>query len=238
MTSSEKSPPRTEVWKMFDRISRRYDLLNRLLSLWQDTIWRKKVGKRLKSSGCVEILDCATGTADIILTACRVNPAMKRACGIDMAQKMLEIGRKKAESSPFSRIIDLVPGDAMEIPFRSGKFDAVTISFGIRNVLDVEHALGEMRRILKPGGKAFILEFSLPSNFLIKKLYLFYFRYVLPLLGSIISGDSYAYRYLNKTVETFPYGSDFCGLMTSAGFKNCRFTPLTFGIASIYEGEK
>lgn len=238
MTSSEKSPPRTEVWKMFDRISRRYDLLNRLLSLWQDTVWRRKVGNLLKSSGCDELLDCATGTADIILTAFRVNPSMKRACGIDMAQKMLEIGRKKAENSPFSGKIDLVPGDAMEIPFASRTFDAVTISFGIRNVLDVEHSLREMRRILRPGGKAFILEFSLPSNFMIRKLYLLYFRYVLPFLGSVISGDSYAYRYLNKTVETFPYGDEFCNLMKSAGFQNTGFTPLTFGIASIYEGER
>ncbi|MCB0314807.1 MAG: class I SAM-dependent methyltransferase, partial [Calditrichaeota bacterium] len=122
--------------------------------------------------------------------------------------------------------------------FPADRFDAVTISFGIRNVTDVSRALGEMKRVLKGGGKAIILEFSLPGNALMRSLYLFYFRKVLPRIGGLISGDSFAYRYLNETVESFPYGEAFCDLMRQAGFHQVKMTPLTFGIATIYEGEK
>ena len=126
--------------------------------------------------------------------------------------------------------------DALQIPFADGSFDAVTIAFGIRNLTDVPEALAEMHRVLKPGGKALILEFSLPRNWLVRKLYPFHLRGILPRLGAMISGDSCAYRYLNETVETFPHGEEFCGLMQQAGFTEVQAVPLTFGIATINHG--
>jgi demethylmenaquinone methyltransferase/2-methoxy-6-polyprenyl-1,4-benzoquinol methylase len=122
--------------------------------------------------------------------------------------------------------------------YGEGTFDAVTIAFGIRNTTRVEKSLSEMYRVLRPGGRAIILEFSLPKNPVVKKIYLLYFRYVLPVVGSVISGDSYAYSYLNQTVETFPYGDSFCRLMTQAGFMGVSMHSLTFGIAAIYYGDK
>lgn len=222
---------------MFDRIAHRYDLLNRLLSLGQDVVWRKKVAAHLPDLAQMQVLDLATGTGDLLLTLARRNDNVAGGVGIDLAEKMLEIGRQKITRQGLDGMLRLQAGDAVQIPFDDQQFDAVTISFGIRNVLDVPRSLSEMRRVLNPGGRALILEFSLPANALLRKLYLFYFRHVLPRIGGLISGDSYAYRYLNETVETFPYGEAFCELMRQAGFEAVRMTPLTFGIATIYQGD-
>jgi demethylmenaquinone methyltransferase/2-methoxy-6-polyprenyl-1,4-benzoquinol methylase len=151
---------------------------------------------------------------------------------------MLEIGRNKINKQNFSGRISLQEGSAEQIDFPDNTFDAVTISFGIRNVVNVSQALSEMYRVIKPSGRVLILEFSIPKNRLMRRIYLLYFRYILPILGSVISGDGYAYRYLNQTVETFPYGDDFCHLIVTAGFQNVRMHPMTFGIATIYVGEK
>lgn len=236
--TNTKSHSRAEVWKMFDRIAHRYDLLNRLLSLWQDVRWRNRVAKHLPARDEQHILDLATGTGDLLISIFKHSKRVKSGIGIDMAEKMLEFGRPKLKKRGLDQAITLQTGDATEIPFPADRFDAVTISFGIRNVTDVSRALGEMKRVLKGGGKAIILEFSLPGNALMRSLYLFYFRKVLPRIGGLISGDSFAYRYLNETVETFPYGEAFCDLMRQAGFHQVKMTPLTFGIATIYEGEK
>ncbi len=229
---------RKEVWKMFDRIAHRYDLLNRLLSFGQDVIWRKRVAKHLPDRREMHLLDVATGTGDLLITLFEQNPNIQSGVGIDMAEKMLEFGRPKLQKRGVAERFSLLTGNAMDIPFAENTFDATTISFGIRNVADVLTGLTEMRRVLKNGGRAIVLEFSLPKNKLMRRLYLFYFRHILPRLGGLISGDSFAYRYLNETVETFPYGEDFCDLMRAAGFKNVQLTPLTFGIATIYQGDK
>lgn len=237
--SKEKpNPPRNEVWKMFNRIAHRYDLLNRLLSFGQDVIWRKKVAEHLKDIPDQHILDLATGTADLLLTVYRRNSLVQTGVGIDLAEKMLEIGRQKIAQHHLDGKLQLQIGDATNIPFSDETFDAVTIAFGIRNVEDLQKALREMYRILKPGGRAVILEFSLPANRLIRTAYLFYFRHILPRVGAVISGDAYAYRYLNQTVETFHYGDEFCELMAHAGFRDVAATALTFGIATIYRGDK
>jgi len=232
------APSRREVWRMFDRIAPRYDLLNRLLSLGRDVAWRKRLADNLPGIPSQSVLDLATGTGDVLFSLHKNSANIQRAVGIDRAFKMLEIGREKAETRNLSGVIRLFPGDAMQIPAKADSFDAITIAFGIRNVLDVGSALAEMRRVLKPGGRALILEFSLPTNFLMKKIYLLYFRHVLPHIGGLISGDSHAYRYLNETVETFPYGQQFCDLMTTSGFREVQSIPLTFGIATIYRGDK
>lgn len=232
------SPSRMQAFKMFDRIAHRYDLLNRLLSGGTDVRWRKTMNRRIPDGKDLRVLDLATGTADVLI-------AMERACknvasgvGLDMSGGMLKYGQQKLVSMGLDQKFRLVRGDATCLGLDEKQFDAVTISFGIRNVLDVNQGLEEMHRILKPGGRALILEFSLPANRPFRAAYLFYFRHVLPRLGALISGDSYAYRYLNETVETFPYGEDFCQLMRNAGFEDVTATPLTFGIASLYQGER
>lgn len=222
---------------MFDRIAHRYDLLNHLLSGNRDFAWRRGVAELLPDKDCQTVLDLATGTGDQLL-ALYESGKVKTGIGLDLAEKMLELGRQKISGRGLTPQLELRQGDAEAIPFETGTFDAVTMSFGIRNVIDVEDTLREILRVLVPGGRALILEFSLPCNRLIRKLYLFYLRHVLPVLGGLISGERGAYRYLNQTIESFPSGEDFCSLMLRAGYSRVEFKPLTLGIASIYLGEK
>lgn len=229
---------KVEVWKMFDRIAGRYDLLNRLLSMRQDVLWRKKLLELLPSSNSIHLLDIATGTADQILHLFEETDKITRAVGIDMSENMLAVGQKKINQLNLDDKVNLRVGDATEIPFKAEEFDVTTMSFGIRNVNNVVQSLKENFRVLKPGGCTLILEFSLPKNKLIKKPYLFYFRNILPKIGSAISGDSSAYTYLNQSVEDFPYGDEFCKLMNEAGFSEVTAHPLTLGIATIYKGTK
>lgn len=233
-----ESPSRHEIWRMFDRIARRYDLLNRLLSLRQDVRWRKKLTEMLPDRPSLSVLDLATGTADVLLSLFRHSRKVEIGIGLDMAENMLRIGRHKVRQKHLNSSVILFPGDAVRIPFSTATFDVITMAFGIRNVQDIPAALREMMRILKPGGRLLILEFSLPKNRYFRSLYLFYFRRILPSIGGLISGDRKAYGYLNKTVETFPYGQDFCQLMIEAGFQNVQDVPLTLGISSIYKGDK
>ncbi len=230
-------PSRREVWKMFDRIAPRYDLLNRFLSFRQDVFWRKRMARYLPTGDRLRLLDVATGTADQIFSLLRHAPRIERAVGVDMSERMLEMGRAKVVERGLAERVSLRTGDAAHIPEPDGTYDVVTISFGIRNVVDVVEALGEMRRVLRPGGRVLVLEFSLPEFRPFRALYLFYLRRVLPLLGGLLSGDREAYRYLNVTVETFPYGHAFCDLMRKAGLVKVASHPLTFGIATLYQGD-
>ena len=185
----------------------------------------------------LDVLDLATGTGDQLITLAETGK-LRSGVGIDLAEKMLAIGREKIVAKQLDRLLTLQTGDAGAIPFPDNSFDAVSITFGIRNVLDVPTALREISRVLRPNGRALILEFSLPRNGFVRHSYLFYFRHILPRLGGLISGDSHAYRYLNQTVETFPYGEAFCSLMRESGFTSVQATELTFGIATIYSGDK
>jgi len=235
--SRQKTPSRVEVWRMFDRIAHRYDLLNHLLSFNRDKAWRRKMTTLLPKRCELVLLDLATGTADQLL-AIYNSGQVAIGVGIDPAEQMLAIGKEKIEQRGLGDKLSLQTGSAEQIPFADDSFDVITMSFGIRNVTDVSRALSEIRRVLKPEGRALILEFSLPKNGLVRRAFLFYFRHILPRLGELISGDATAYRYLNQTVETFPYGEDFSALMTQAGFADARRTPLTFGVATIYQGDK
>ena len=221
---------------MFDRIADRYDLLNRLLSFGTDVRWRKRVAKELDSINNLRLLDIATGTADQLLSLLKRRD-FDRAIGLDVSRGMLSHGVRKVAEAGLADKVAMVHGDALALPLANNSVNAVTISFGIRNVLEVDTALKEMTRIIMPGGRAVILEFSLPKNAVIRWGYLVYFRHVLPKIGGLISGDWYAYNYLNKTVETFPYGEDFAQHMRDAGFSSVKIVPLTFGIASIYVGD-
>ena len=236
--NSDLSYSKRESWKMFNDISGRYDFLNKFLSFGLDIGWRNRLSRYLPKNSNLKLLDLATGTGDVILTLMKRCPRITSAVGIDMADQMLEIGRKKVEQAGFAQKIKLQPGNANHTMFDHDIFDAVTIAFGIRNVPEPMRVLAEMQRVLKKGGRALVLEFSIPQNPIIKAVSLFYLRNILPFLGAFISGNPKAYRYLNQTVEIFPHGEEFCAMLEEAGFQNVKAIPLTFGIATIYQGEK
>ena len=225
-------------WKMFNDISPRYDLLNRLLSLGLDIHWRNQLTNFLPAKDNLKVLDLATGTADVLISLFKNSPSMQTGYGIDMAEKMLAIGEKKVIKQKLDKQIILQPGDAHKIPFNDQTFDSVTIAFGIRNMTGHQQVLSEMYRVLNKEGRAIILEFSLPENLLLRALHLFYLRFVVPAVGFLFSGHYSAYRYLNQTIEEFPYGKNFCKVISDAGFQNASCHPLMFGIASIYVGDK
>lgn len=232
---SPPGPSRAQVGQMFDRIASRYDLLNRLLSGRRDVAWRKRLAKHLPGGGDLELLDLACGTADVLLTLYRECDRISFALGADLARGMLKLGQDKIKNSRALNQAELVQGNSMSLPLADDTFDVVTIAFGIRNFVDLPAALSEIRRVLRPGGKLLILEFSLPTGRIRRTLYLWYFRHVLPWLGGLISGDNSAYRYLNQTVETFPHGEDFAHVLRKAGFTDVSLEPLTGGIATIYD---
>ena len=238
MQAKLKEIERQDVWRMFDRIAGRYDLLNRTLSLGIDVGWRQQLAQMLPPRPGLRVLDLATGTADVPLSLCANNPDVLDVLGTDLSEGMLALGRDKVNAACRQGQISLSSGDAMAIPSEDQAFDAVTISFGIRNVPDVSQTLREMYRVLKPGGYGLVLEFSTPPWPGLKQGYLFYLRHILPRIGEWVSGDSVAYRYLNQTIETFPYGQAFCDLMIEAGFAEVEALPLSGGIATIYRGER
>lgn len=223
---------------MFDRIAKRYDVLNRVLSFRRDVAWRRFLYKKLPEGSGLEVLDLATGTGDVLLGLAAGGDKVAAGVGVDRSSRMLAYGSKKVEERGLRGKLKLLRGDASELGIKGECFDAVTMAFGIRNVADVPRTLREIGRILKPGGRVLILEFSLPGNRVIRGLYLFYFRHILTRVGAIVSGDRYAYRYLNRTVEEFPRGEAFCSMLRDAGFENVRAHPLTFGVATLYQGDK
>jgi len=223
---------------MFDRIAHRYDLVNRLMTGGQDVKWRKRMGSHLPAGESLQLLDLATGTGDQALSLLETCPRIASSIGMDLSEEMLAHGREKIGEKGLSDRFTMVTGDAMQIPAEDQSADVITISFGIRNVIDVSTSLRDMLRVLRPGGRVIILECSLPRNAIIRAGFLGYFRYVMPVLGGLISGDRKAYRYLNRTVETFPYGEAFCQLLREAGFENVGETPLTLGSVTIYQGDR
>ena len=224
------------VRSLFDAIAFRYDLLNHLLSGGVDRYWRRKAVEILRDMQPKRILDVATGTADFAIAALRLNP--EGIVGIDIANEMLERGRSKLARRGLTSIIALQNGEAEDIQFETGTFDAAIVAFGARNFENLDRGLAEMRRVLRDGGKIVVLEFSRPRHFPFRQIYLFYFLKVLPFIGRRISGHDVAYRYLPETVMRFPEGADFLALLQKAGFKETRDLRLTFGIVSIYSGIK
>lgn len=234
-TDESRSREKNAVPRMFDRIAFRYDRLNRILSLGLDQRWRRRVARHLPDRPALRLLDLATGTADQLL-AMVGDARVECGVGMDLAEEMLVIGRAKLDRLGLQDQVTLETGDACAIPAADGSFDAVTISFGIRNVPDVDLALREMRRVLSDGGRALVLEFSLPEGRILRGCHRFYLRHVLPRIGGWLSGDRDAYRYLNQTIESFPYGEAFCALMREAGFTRVNAHPLSGGIVTLYVG--
>ena len=225
-----------QVRSMFNNIAGRYDFLNHFLSAGIDYMWRKKVIRILKKHNPGRILDVATGTADLAIEATKLRP--DEIVGVDIADRMLERGREKISKKRLKKTITLENGDSENLRFESNSFDAVTVAFGVRNFEDLDKGLSEMNRVLKPGGIAVILEFSNPKKFPVKQLYNFYFKNILPLAGRMISKHTSAYNYLPNSVGTFPDGDNFLEYMHAVNFKKTFARSLTFGIASIYTGEK
>ena len=223
-----------QVEKMFDAIAPRYDLLNRVLSVGIDTLWRKKAVALLRGEQPRRILDVATGTADLAIEAASLEP--EEVVGVDIAEEMLAIGREKVQKKGLTSLISLKRGDAEELPFDDDRFEAALVAFGVRNFEDLDRGLSEIHRVLAPGGSLVVLEFSKPRVFPIKQLYNFYFHQILPRVGRLVSKDEGAYKYLPNSVAVFPDGSAFLDHMKAAGFRDLEEQPLTFGIASLYKG--
>ena len=223
---------------MFDKISPSYDKVNRILSLGIDTYWRKKCAEFVPNRENLRLLDIATGTGDQLIALMDRCSNIRRALGIDMAREMLFIGREKLKKKPYTHLVDLTDGTALNLPVTSSSVDVVSIAFGIRNFENVDLSLKECHRALAPQGKLIILEFSLPEIQWMRKFHLFYLRKVVPWVGGLISKNPEAYRYLNTTIESFPFGENFVNIIRNAGFSQVSFFPLTFGIATIYVAER
>ncbi|WP_103028187.1 bifunctional demethylmenaquinone methyltransferase/2-methoxy-6-polyprenyl-1,4-benzoquinol methylase UbiE [Salinibacter altiplanensis] len=223
------------VETMFDAVAPRYDLLNRVLSAGIDRYWRSRAVRALRDEQPRHVLDVATGTADLALKVQRtLHP--RETIGIDLSARMLDRGREKIEQAGLASRIVLQKADAADLPFGNGSFDAAFVAFGVRNFEDLDAGLGDIRRVLGPDGTLVVLEFSTPRTTPIKQLYAWYSRHILPRIGGLLSPDQGAYEYLPSSVAAFPDGVDFLRRMDGAGFVDLTWTPLTFGIASLYTG--
>jgi demethylmenaquinone methyltransferase/2-methoxy-6-polyprenyl-1,4-benzoquinol methylase len=244
MTSRSSAPvveeSRVGVDQMFDRIAHRYDALNRVLSFGMDTGWRRRALAHLprppSPTAGLRVLDVATGTADVALLLLRRDD-VAAVTGVDVSSEMLARGRDKAAVHPRGAALTLAPGDATALPFADGSFNAVTMAFGLRNVIDLDGALRELRRVLAPGGRAIVLEFGTPRPGPFAALYGAYRRHVLPRIGGALSGDAGAYRYLDRTIATFPSGEALRARFDAAGFARTWQEPLVGGAVGITVGE-
>lgn len=226
-----------QVEQMFDKIAPKYDLLNRVLSLGIDVWWRKRALGFLRTEQPQNVLDVATGTADVAIMAAKMLKP-KSITGIDISNQMLDFGRVKIAKEGLESVITLETGDSENLRFDTGTFDAVTVAFGVRNFENLEKGLSEMNRVLRTNGRIVILEFSKPHLFPFKQLYNTYFKYVLPLIGRLTSRDVRAYTYLFESVQAFPEGEQFIQILSKTGYHQAKYVRLTLGICSIYTAIK
>jgi demethylmenaquinone methyltransferase/2-methoxy-6-polyprenyl-1,4-benzoquinol methylase len=231
-----KSPDR--VAAMFDAIARRYDFLNHLLSAGIDRRWRRRAIRALKLTGGERILDVCTGTGDLAIAALRARPGAARVVGVDFASAMLRIGREKLEETGLRQRSTLVRGDATRLPAADQSVEAVTAAFGIRNVVDPSAACSEMYRVLKPRGRLAILEFGVPTWLPLRRIYLWYFRQVLPAVGRLVSRHTAAYAYLPASVAAFASPDEFMAMLRHSGFADVTAVPLTGGIVFLYTARR
>lgn len=234
--SDSELTKKQQVEQMFDNISGNYDLLNRILSMGIDVSWRKKVVKSVQNQNPSTILDIATGTGDLAIAMAKATQA--KITGFDLSAGMLEVGKRKVSEEKLDNRIEMIQGDAENMPFDDNSFDVITVAFGVRNFENLKKGLDEIYRVLKPGGKFIILEFSQPESFPMKQLYNFYSKNILPRIGKRISKDQSAYTYLPDSVKAFAYGEEMKNILKSSNFVQPFDKKLTFGIASIYESLK
>ncbi len=232
-----QSGKKEQVAHMFDSISPKYDFLNHFLSFGIDFFWRRKAIRFLRDARPDTMLDVATGTGDFAFEAIRrLNP--KRVTGVDISEGMLSVARRKIQQRQLTEQFDVRLGDSEQLPFDDNSFDAVTVAFGVRNFENLEKGLASMCRVLRPGGRVIILEFSNPRTFPVKQLYQLYSNTLMPFFGRLFSKDARAYSYLPESIAAFPDGNAFTALMRNAGFGKAKAYPQTFGICTIYVGEK
>ena len=225
-----------QVADMFNNIAGKYDFLNHFFSLGIDKGWRKKAIAEIGSVQPRTILDVATGTGDLAIAAAKLDP--EKITGIDIAAQMLDVGRVKIKDAGLEKTITLQLADSENLPFADNSFDAITCAYGVRNFETLEKGLKEMCRVMRPGGKLAILEFSHPKTFPVKQGYQFYFKYIVPTLGKLVSKHKTAYSYLPASVMAFPEGQRFCDILTNCGFKAAKARPLTLGITTLYTATK
>ena len=226
-----------QVEKMFDTISENYDGLNRVISFGTDIKWRKKVLATIIEHQPESILDIATGTGDLAIKFAEKTSARK-IIGLDLSEGMLSIARKKVVDTALKDTIEFIKGDSEALPFKDNMFDAITVSFGIRNFENLEKGLSEILRVLKPNGLFIILETSVPTKFPFKQGFQFHSKIILPLIGKLFSKDKFAYNYLSESASVFPYGEKLNNILQKIGFINVINKPQTFGVATIYTATK
>lgn len=236
---TSKTPSRKTISEMFDAISPTYDRANRILSLGLDLYWRRTLSHQLPNREISHLLDIATGTGDQVISILKEFPRAKfKITGVDMSPDMLELAREKVRSAAHPERTEFLLCDAGDLPFDDKAIDCITVSFGVRNFINLHHCLSEMLRVLAKNGRVLILEFAMPENPIIRNVHLQYLRHIVPFLGKSISRHPTAYRYLNQTIEVFPYGESFASLLQHIGFSRVQILPLTFGIVNIYVAEK
>jgi demethylmenaquinone methyltransferase/2-methoxy-6-polyprenyl-1,4-benzoquinol methylase len=225
-----------QVAQMFDTISKNYDGLNRIISLGIDIKWRKEVVEIVGKNNPKQILDIATGTGDLALMMSKLAP--ERIVGLDISEGMLEVGKQKIAKASLSDKIEMIVGDSEEMPFSDHTFDAITVSFGVRNFANLDKGIKEIARVLKPTGVLVILETSNPTKFPFKQGYKLYTNLFLPIVGKLFSKDKVAYSYLSESANSFPFGKAFNNILEKNGFKRTKHKPVTFGVATIYTARK
>lgn len=235
-SSHTHKPEKEKVRSMFNDIAHKYDFLNHFLSAGIDIQWRKRVRRLLAKHDPKKILDVATGTGDLAIEMTKLRP--EHITGVDIAVEMLEIGKVKIKEKGLNNIIDLQEGDAENLQFEDGSFDAVTVAFGVRNFETLQKGLKEINRVLVKDGVFAVLEFSKPKAFPFKQLYNFYFKYILPVMGKMVSKSNAAYTYLPESVQGFAEDKAFLLELEKAGFKNPKQKRLTMGIATLYSATK
>ncbi len=226
---------KSEVEDMFDNIAPKYDLLNHVLSMKIDVLWRKKLVKWLAEDKPEHVLDVATGTGDLAIAVQKGTDA--RVTGLDLSQQMLNVGKIKIKKLNLDGKISMQKGDAENLPFENDSFDGVTVAFGVRNFENLGKGLSELRRVVKGGKSVYILEFSKVEGFL-GPLYMFYFKNILPQIGRLVSKDNRAYTYLPDSVNAFPYGEKMKGILQETGFRTVAYKKLSMGIATLYKATK
>ena len=227
---------KTQVTHMFDGISKSYDLLNRIITLGIDVLWRKRVVKLLQKEQPKSILDIATGTGDLVLELAKINA--DKIIGLDISPGMLEIGKQKVKNKQLEDRIDMQLGDSEALPFDKETFDGVTIAFGVRNFENLELGLQEIFRVLKPNGALVVLETAVPQNRLLRSLYSLYTQKIMPFIGKLFSKDPSAYQYLSDSAAIFPCGDQFNNILRKNGFIEVEDFPQTLGVSSIYFARK
>lgn len=224
-----------QIGQLFDRIADTYDRFNHLLSLNIDRRWRRKAVHLLRPAG--KALDVAIGTADLALEMLRQGKCSD-VTGLDLSAEMMRIGQSKSERKGMQDKIKFQLGSALEMPYAEAEFDTVTCAYGVRNFADLDNGLAEMHRVLRPGGQLLILEFSYPSQPLVRKLYDLFFTHLMPLVGRVVSKDPTAYIYFRDSVKGFIWGDEMLDHIRRAGFADTQFRTLTFGITTIYTANK